>query len=108
MEVKVNKGTIVLKKPTAGARNDALVKAETPDGIKNTILMVELLPHCIASHPFGMTPVGQALRSLSIEEYDKLINGLGELMTPVLGDVGKKSEKPSEIKDSQKDGSEKS
>lgn len=82
MEIEITKGKIVLEKPTAGARNRALMKAETADGIKNTILMVELLPHCIKSHPFGTVPISQALDSLSIEEYDKIIDGLAQLMNP--------------------------
>lgn len=94
MDILVSAGNIVLKKPTAGARNKALIKAETPDGIKNTLLMVELLPYCIQSHPFGTLPLKQSLDNLSIEEYDKLIEGLGELMGA--GEIQKKSEKPSE------------
>lgn len=82
MEVQISKGTVVLKKPTAGARNRAVMKAETPDGIKNTIMMVELLPHCIVTHPFGTVKLTDALDALSIEEYDKLIEGLATLMNP--------------------------
>lgn len=82
MEINLKQGTVVLKKPTAGARNKALMKAETADGIKNTVLMVELLPHCITSHPWGTVPLRQALDSLDIEEYDKLITGLAGLMNP--------------------------
>ena len=85
----------MLKKPTAGHRNNALIKAETPEGIKQSLMMVELLPHCIASHPFGTVPLRQALDSLDIDEYDKLVDGLRSLMNPV-GDVEKKSETPSE------------
>ena len=95
MEVKIEKGIVVLKKPTAGIRNRALMKAETPDGIKNTVLMVEILPHCILSHPFGTVPISHALDALSVEEYDNLINKLFELMG--VGDVEKKLEKPSEL-----------
>lgn len=82
MEIQLEKGPIVLKKPTAGARNKALMEAETPDGIKNTVLLVNLLPYCVQSHPFGTVPIAQALDALSIEEYDKLITGLTELMNP--------------------------
>lgn len=82
MEIQISKGTVVLKKPTAGARNQAIMKAETPEGIKNTVMMVELLPNCIVSHPFGTVPVRQALDALDIEDYDKLVEGLAKLMNP--------------------------
>jgi len=95
MEINITNGKVVLKKPTAGARNKALMKAETPDGIKNTVLMVELLPYCILSHPFGTAPLRNALDSLSIEDYDKIITGLAELINPK-EDTEKKLEVPSE------------
>ncbi len=82
MEIKIEKGIVVLKKPTAGARNKALMEAETPTGIKNTVLLVKLLPFCVQSHPFNTVPIAQALDSLSIEDYDKLIEGLTKLMNP--------------------------
>ena len=93
MNIELEKGTVSLRKPTAGQRNKALMEAETPEGIKNTVLMVELLPYCVKSHPFGNTPVRAALDGLSIEEYDKLIEGLSALIKPV-GDAAKKLEKP--------------
>ena len=102
--VKISKGEVVIKKPTAGARNKALMKAETPEGIKNTVLMVELLPYCIQSHPFGTVPIKQALDSLECEEYDELIKALAELIKPLRGDVQGKSEAPSEDKESQSGG----
>lgn len=81
-EVQITSGKVVLKKPTAGARNNALMKAETPDGIKNTVYMVELLPFCIQSHPFGSAPVKQALDSLTPEDYDELIEALQTILNP--------------------------
>lgn len=80
MEIQITKGKVVLKKPTAGARNKAVIAAETSDGIKTSVMMIELLPYCIASHPFGTVPVKQALDALSIEDYDKLIEGLTQMM----------------------------
>jgi len=99
MEINITQGKVVLKKALAGARNKALMKAETVEGIKKTVLMVELLPHCIVSHPFGTTPIRQALDNLSIKDYDKLIGGLGTLMNPTESDVAKKSEELSKPKE---------
>ncbi len=90
MEIQISQGKIILKVPNAGARNKALMKAETPEGIKNTVLMIELLPYCISQHPFGTVNLSQALDALSVEEYDKLVIGLAELMSP--GALKKKSE----------------
>lgn len=83
-EVQITSGKVVLKKPTAGARNNALMKAETPDGIKNTVYMIELLPFCIQSHPFGSVPIRQALDSLDVDDYDELITALHSLMNPTV------------------------
>ena len=98
MDIQLNKGVVELRKPTAGQRNKALIKSETPDGIKNTVFLVELLPYCIGKHPFGTVPVKQWLDSLEVDEYDKLIQGLAKILNPK-GDVEKKSEEPSEVKD---------
>jgi hypothetical protein len=93
MEVVLSDGKkVVLRKPTAGVRNKAAVKAETKEGIKQTTFMVELLPFCIATHEWGVTPVRQALDDLSIDDYDKLVDTLGKLMKPQGGDVEKKLE----------------
>lgn len=93
--IKLPQGEVVLRKPKAGQRNKALAIAETPQGIKNTVLMVELLPYCIKSHPFGTVPIRQALDSLECDEYDSLVLALEKLMT-VGKNVEKKSVKPSE------------
>ena len=82
MEVEISVGKVVLKRPTAGARNKAFMKAETPEGVKQSVLMFELLPYCIMSHPFGTNPVRQSLDNLDIEDYDKLIQALAELINP--------------------------
>jgi hypothetical protein len=93
MEVVLSDGKkVVLRKPTAGVRNKAAVKAETKEGIKQTTFMVELLPFCIATHEWGTVPVRQALDDLMIEDYDKLVDTLGKLMKPKGGDVEKKLE----------------
>lgn len=107
-EVEISKGMITLRKPLAGERNKALMKAETPDGIKGTVFLVELLPSVIMKHPFGAEPVKQALDCLSIEDYDKLIDCAGELLKMPVGDVEKKLEQPSsQINTQPKDGLEK-
>jgi len=83
-KIEISAGEIILIKPKAGVRNKALMKAEevgkgTPS---QTAFIIELLPKCIKSHPFGTTPVGQALDNLDIPEYDKVSQALGELMKP--------------------------
>ena len=93
--VKIESGEVVLKKPKAGIRNKAIIVAETDKGVKGMVFMVELLPYCVKSHPFRMTPIREALDNLSIEDYDKLIDGLKQIMEQK-GDVEKKSVKPSE------------
>ncbi|QDP57902.1 MAG: hypothetical protein Unbinned1693contig1002_46 [Prokaryotic dsDNA virus sp.] len=80
--IQLEAGEVVMRKPTAGARNKAMIKAETADGIKQTLMMVELLPMCVASHPWGITPVKVALDNLSVVEYDKLIDGLRQMLEP--------------------------
>jgi len=103
-EVKIGQGMITLRKPLAGERNKALMKAETPDGIKGTVFLVELLPSVVMKHPFGAQPVKQALDNLSIEDYDKLIEAVGKLIQLPVGDVEKKLEQPSTQEKSQKSG----
>jgi len=78
----ITDGEVTLRKPTAGIRNRAMMKAETKDGIKNTVMMVELLPLCVKAHPWGITPIKQSLDNLSCEDYDLLIDKLRELMEP--------------------------
>ena len=89
--IKLSCGEVTLRKPNAGQRNKALMKADTKDGLKTSIMMVELLPACIGTHPWGVVKVSQALDRLSIDDYDLLIDGLKEVMQPS-GDVTKKSE----------------
>lgn len=92
MEVKLSDGKVViLRKPNAGVRNQAYELAEVPytfeeNGekvtktiIKQTKFLVELLPYCIASHDWGTIPVRDALKNLSYEDYDLLIDALQTL-----------------------------
>jgi len=95
MEVETKNGKFSLKRPTAGQRNAALMKAETPDGIKNTVFLIELLPMCVREHPFGMIPIKQGLDGMDMEDYDKLIDGLAKIITPDK-ELAKKSLPPSE------------
>lgn len=90
MEIEIKQGKVVLRKPTAGMRNKAIMKAETAEGIKNTVMLYELLPSCVLDHPFGQTPIKEALDSLEIEDYDKLVEGLSKLLQG--DDVAKKQE----------------
>jgi len=106
VQVELNNGEkVTLQKPTAGMRNKALIKADTADGIKRTVMMVEMLPYCIKSHPWGTRQIRDALDNLSIEDYDKIIDGLSELITPTTDKIQKKLNEPSDQDTSHKDGS---
>lgn len=107
IDIEISKGTVTLKKPTAGERNAALIKAETTTGLKHSLFAIELLPKMIVSHPFGAEPLRQALDDLSCDEYDLLFAAQTKLLKGKKdGDIEKKSEEPSSPKDSQsKDGS---
>lgn len=98
MEIELKDGKVILRKPLAGERNKALIAAEGPNGIKEMVMMIELLPYCILSHPWGAVPVRQALDKLEISEYDKIVQALAELIKPP-GDAEKKSEQPSDPKE---------
>ena len=80
--IKIKDGEVVLRKPKAGVRNKAMIKAETPECFKKTIFYTELLPGCIKSHPWGIRKVSISLEALEIEDYDLLIDGLETLLTP--------------------------
>jgi len=81
VEVQIETGVIVLTKPKAGVRNKALMKSETGEGLKQTTFLVELIPYCIESHPFGTVPVREALDNLEIDDYDKIMDGFTQLMS---------------------------
>lgn len=92
IQVKTEEGTWEVVKPKAGVRNDALERAETENGFKRMILLTTMLPKCIASRPDSFdkdVPIEQVLRNLEIEDYDALIDGLGQLLDP---DAYKKDE----------------
>jgi len=58
--------------------------------------MAELIPKCIVEHPFGTTPLRTALNGMEIEDYDKLVITMAELIAPQEADIEKKSDQPSE------------
>jgi len=101
-EVILKQGKIILRKPKAGVRNKALMKAEDGNGIKQTTFLVELMPYCVIQHPFGTRPIREALDELEMEDYDKLIETLTRLCGPNQEDDIKKSEQPSGQTDTQK------
>lgn len=82
-EVNGPSGLWVLKKPNAGVRNKALVKAETDSGFRMTIFMVEIMPKMIAKRPDTVdstVPIEDILDSIDPEEYDLLFNKARNLM----------------------------
>ena len=101
ISVQLKSGEVVLRAPTAGERNRALIKAETPEGIKGMVFAIELIPMLVKVHPWGTLPVSEALDRLTPAEYDKIV----EVAKPLLGfdgDAAKKSEKPSESLEAKK------
>jgi len=91
IEVETSIGTFKVRKPNAGQRNQALEKAETSWGLRNSILMAELLPKCIQHRPENIddtTPINQVLDSMEIEDYDKLVVAMSELIKG--GDIEEK------------------
>lgn len=100
MKINLSEGLVILNKPKAGVRNKALMKAETGEGIKQTTFLVELIPYCIATHPWGTTPIRQALDNLEIKDYDKLIDAMGDMFKED-GDDIKNSEELSGESDTQ-------
>ncbi len=106
--VEITRGKVKLRKPLAGPRNKALMKAELADGMRATVFLVEIMPEMIVEHPFGAEPINTALDSLSIDDYDKLAEVVKDLIGfGFKGDTEKKLEEPSSPKDSpEKNGSE--
>ena len=102
IKVKLSCGEVTLKKPKAKHFSHAMEEAEISNGeLKMTKLFNILLPFCIGQHPWGMTPVKQALGDLSIEDYVKLFNELKNIVN-VQGDAEGKSEPLSPETDSPK------
>lgn len=95
IEVEISKGKVILKRPIAGARNKALSISMENGKLNEVKMMMELLPLCIKSHPFGTTPVRQSLDNLDFTEYDKIIDGLKTLMTPKIDEEQKKKSEES-------------
>ena len=95
IEVQLKDGIVTLVRPTAGVRNEAVMKADSPEGLRQTVMLFHLLPKCITKHPWASKPLKIALDELEIEEYDKLIEALGRLLKPEESDEEKKSEQPS-------------
>ena len=93
-EVKTSIGTFELKKPNAGARNKALIKAETDSGkMKQSIFFMEILPKCIIRRPENCdkdVPIEQILDSMEMEDYDLLVDGMGEIIDGANKDVEQK------------------
>ena len=85
-EVLTEIGVFIVKKPKAGARNSALVKAETENGgIKQSIFFMDLLPKCIERRPPDCdqtVAIEHILNSLEIEDYDKLVEALESFCRP--------------------------
>ena len=95
-EVKTSIGVFELKKPKAGVRNRAVAKAETDSGtIKQTVLMMELLPKCVNRRPEAVdqdVPIEQVLDGLEMEDYDLLFIELASMikLEPAISEEKKK------------------
>ena len=93
IRIKIKAGEVVFKRPTAGVRNEAMVKSVEKGDLNPIKMMVELLPKCIKSHPWGNRPINQCINSLDFAEYDLLIDGLKKIIKPEeKGEEIKKSE----------------
>lgn len=83
-DVQTSVGVWKIKKPKAGVRNRAMAKAESDNGIvKKSVLMIELLPKCIAQRPDGFdadVPIEQVLDDLDMEDYDRLFVELSRMI----------------------------
>jgi len=110
VKLPINGGEVHLRRPDAGPRNDALIEAEGPNGLKLTKFFVELLPNAIVSHPFPKEmvngkekPLKDILRKTEWEDYDAMVDGLKEIVPnpDQQEDDIKKSESSSEPKSSQ-------
>jgi len=84
IEVQTKLGTFELKRPKAGVRNRAMMKAETDSGnVRQIVLMTELLPRCVNKRPEAIdqdTPIEQILDDLEIEDYDKMFIALSDII----------------------------
>ena len=86
IEVQTELGIFVLAKPKAGARNRAMIKAESDSGvIRRVVFTTELLPRIISKRPESLDqemPIEHILDSMSLEDYDKLVEAADTLATP--------------------------
>ena len=93
-EVKTSVGIFIVAKPKAGIRNRAMVNAESDKGvIKNTKLMVELLPKCIQSRPDNFdkdVDIKDQLDDLDPDDFDLLVDALAELLVTKSDKEGQK------------------
>jgi len=80
--VELSQGKVVLRRPTAGARNKAMISAVENGTLNNVKMMVELLPLCIKEHPWKTQNVKHVLDSLDFAQYDLIVDGLKKLMQP--------------------------
>lgn len=95
IEVQTSIGTFTLMKPKAGVRNRAIAKAETENGtIKQTVLMMELMPKCVSKRPENIdqdTPIEHILDGLEIEDYDRMFIALSSMIGNESPDEEKKT-----------------
>lgn len=91
MDIETSVGKFVLKNPTAGERNKALIASTKGSEEPNQFqFFIELLPTCILEHPLGHAkPLKVLLDAMSVEDYDFLMEGLGKMVKPK-GDAAKK------------------
>lgn len=89
VEVETTVGKFKIRKPNAGERNRALIKAEGEDGkLKQFIFLTELLPSCIVEHPFGAgKPLKQSLDGMSIDDYDTVTKAFGDILKSTVDSV---------------------
>jgi len=102
-EIKIeNVGTFILKKPKAGERNQATLNSIENGQIVEIKFLMNLLPLCIKSHPYGIVDLKKSLDRLEIEEYDILLKELSLLLQGNNPEEQKKNiDKSSDLTDSQ-------
>ena len=89
IEVETTIGKFKLRKPNAGERNRALIKAEGEDGkLKQFVFLTELLPSCVVEHPFGAgKSLKQALDGMNLDDYDTISKAFGEVLKSSVASV---------------------
>jgi len=105
--IKLKEGEVLLRSPLGGAIQDALINSSDKNGFNEAKVLIELIPNCVHSHPWGTTPIRTALRQMDGMEYIKLLNGAKTLLEPLMGtEQVKKSEELSEQESVTTDGSQ--